>query len=93
MRSYSSSLELTYTVSGSFSVFSPSVLNYGIQLSCPTTSSEESGTKKSKKTVTSEKKMEVLYCYARGKKTSVILHDCPYNGTKVEHILHHQCRF
>ncbi|MPC69125.1 hypothetical protein E2C01_063340 [Portunus trituberculatus] len=40
----------------------------------PSAFSQESDSRKSRKTVTIEKKLEVLDCYAKREKTSVIVH-------------------
>ncbi|MPC95139.1 hypothetical protein E2C01_090335 [Portunus trituberculatus] len=47
---------------------------YTMASKLPSTSSQESDSKKSRKTVNIEKKLEVLDRYARGEKTLVIVH-------------------
>ncbi|MPC46809.1 hypothetical protein E2C01_040536 [Portunus trituberculatus] len=49
--------------------------------------SRESNSKKSRKTVTNEKKLEVLNCYA-----TEDLGDCPSDGTEAEHTAYHQSK-
>ncbi|MPC84191.1 hypothetical protein E2C01_078919 [Portunus trituberculatus] len=54
----------------------------------PSMSSQESDSKKLRRTMTIEKEVEVLDRYAKEEKTSVI--DCPCNRTEGEHITYHQ---
>ncbi|XP_050699783.1 tigger transposable element-derived protein 1-like [Eriocheir sinensis] len=72
------SLKLAGTVNGTF--------NSHMAPKRPSTSSHESAAKKSRKTLTIEKKLEVLDRYARGEKTSVIVHAMGLNESTLRTI-------